>query len=145
MRRYRVLFVCIGNACRSQMAEAFARRYGSGVLDPQSAGLAPAGFIAPDTRQAMLEKGIDLEDCESKGIEETGNDFDLIVNLSGYPLPLLVPSPVRDWKVEDPISLDLDRHREIRDRIEGLVVGLIIELRRAQEFDTPPRLSDNKE
>jgi hypothetical protein len=46
--------------------------------------------------------------------------------------------------VEDPISLDLDRHREIRDRIEGLVVGLILELRRAQEFDTPPQLSDNK-
>jgi arsenate reductase len=137
MRRYRVLFVCIGNACRSQMAEAFARRYGSDVLDPQSAGLAPAGFVAPDTRQVMLEKGIDLEDCESKGIEETGNEFDLIVNLSGYPLPLL-PSPVRDWKVEDPISLDLDRHREIRDRIEGLVAGLILEFRRAQEFDTPP-------
>ncbi|MGC9970207.1 MAG: arsenate reductase ArsC [Bryobacteraceae bacterium] len=144
MRRYRVLFVCIGNSCRSQMAEAFARRYGSDVLDPQSAGLAPAGFIAPDTRQVMLEKGIELLGSESKGFDETGDDFDLIVNMSGYPLPPFLPTPVRDWKVEDPISLDLDRHREIRDRIEGLVVGLILELRRAQEFDTPPQLSDNK-
>jgi protein-tyrosine-phosphatase len=144
MRRCRVLFVCIGNACRSQMAEAFARRYGSGVLDPQSAGLAPAGFIAPDTRHVMLEKGIDLEGCESKGFDQTGDHFDLIVNLSGYPLSSLLPSPVREWKVDDPISLDLDRHREIRDRIEGLVAGLILEFRRAQEFDTPPQLSDNK-
>jgi arsenate reductase len=144
MRRYRVLFVCIGNACRSQMAEAFARRYGSDVLDPQSAGLAPAGFLSPDTRQVMLEKDIDMEGCESKGFDATGNDFDLIVNMSGYPLPPLLPSPVRDWKVEDPISLDLDRHREIRDRIEGLVVGLILEFRRAQEFDTPPQLLENK-
>jgi arsenate reductase (thioredoxin) len=144
MRRYRVLFVCTGNSCRSQMAEAFARRYGSDVLDPQSAGLAPAGFIAPDTRQAMLEKGIDLEGCESKGFDKTGNEFDLIVNMSRYPLSPLLPSPVREWKVDDPISLDLDRHREIRDQIEGLVVGLILEFRRAQEFDTPRQLSDNK-
>lgn len=145
MRRYRVLFVCIGNACRSQMAEAFARRYGSDVLDPQSAGLAPAGFLSPDTRQVMFEKDIDIEGCESKGFDTTGNAFDLIVNMSGYPLPPLLPSPVREWKVEDPIGLSLDRHREIRDRIEGLVVGLILEFRRAQEFDTPPQLLENKE
>ncbi|MGA2329824.1 MAG: arsenate reductase ArsC [Bryobacteraceae bacterium] len=144
MRRYRVLFVCIGNSCRSQMAEAFARRYGSDVLEPESAGIAPAGFISPDTRQVMLEKNIDLEGCESKGFDKTGNEFDLIVNMSGYPLAPLLPSPVREWKVPDPISLSLDRHREIRDQIEGLVAELILEFRRAQEFDTPPQLKENK-
>ena len=144
MRHYRVLFVCIGNSCRSQMAEAFARRYGSDVLEPESAGIASAGFISPDTRQVMFEKNIDLEGCESKGFERTGNEFDLIVNLSGYPLPPLLPSPVREWKVPDPISLSLDRHREIRDQIEGLVASLILEFRRAQEFDTPPQLKENK-
>jgi arsenate reductase len=129
----RVLFVCIGNSCRSQMAEAFARHYGSGVIEPASAGLAPAGMIAPDTRQVMIEKNMSMDEQRPKSLYETGADFDLIVNLSGYPLPRIFSAPVREWKVEDPISLDLDRHRQIRDQIEGLVQELIQEYRPAQE------------
>lgn len=133
-KRRRVLFVCIGNACRSQMAEAFARRYGSDVLTPESAGLAPCGMVAPDTRQVMDEKNISLNGSESKGLNQTGTDFELIVNMSGRPLPAALPAPVRDWKVEDPICVSLDRHREIRDQIETLVQGLINELRRVPQI-----------
>lgn len=129
--RRRVLFVCIGNSCRSQMAEAFARRYGSDVLDPESAGLAPCGMVAADTRQVMMEKNISLNGSQSKGFDQTGTDFDLIVNMSGHSLPADLPAPVREWKVEDPICLNVDRHREIRDQIEALVQGLINEFRRA--------------
>ena len=130
MRRRRVLFVCIGNSCRSQMAEAFARAYGSDVLLAQSAGLSPCGTIFPPTEQVMLEKNISLEGCVSKGIDPVElAGFDLIVNLSGWPLPYPVSVPVREWAVEDPFGSSLERHRQIRDQIERLVQGLILELR----------------
>ncbi len=126
----RVLFVCIGNACRSQMAEAFARTYGSDVIQAASAGLQPCQMVSPATVEYMREKNIDLDHCRPKGLEETGADFDLIVNMSGYPLPAGISAPVRVWKVDDPIWLPPERHRQVRDQIERLVQSLIIELRR---------------
>ncbi|HOK48089.1 MAG TPA: hypothetical protein PLK67_19230, partial [Bryobacteraceae bacterium] len=110
--RKRVLFVCIGNSCRSQMAEAFARRYGSDVIEAESAGVAPCNIVAPVTKEVMLEKGIGLDGCRPKGLAQTGGRFDLIVNMSGLPLPDL-GAPVRDWEVEDPIWVSRERHREI--------------------------------
>ncbi|MGE5570923.1 MAG: arsenate reductase ArsC [Rhodospirillales bacterium] len=127
--RRRVLFVCIGNSCRSQMAEAFARRYGSDVIEAESAGLSPCKMVAPVTTEVMLEKGIDLDGCHPKGLAQTGGSFDLIVNMSGLLLPDL-GAPVRDWEVEDPIWVSRERHREIRDEIEMRVQKLILEFRR---------------
>jgi arsenate reductase (thioredoxin) len=133
MRLYRVLFVCIGNACRSQMAEAFARRYGSDVMVPASAGIHPCGMVAPATCRLMLEKNIDLDGCTSKGLAEAGTDVDLIVNMSGYALPKTVAAPVRVWEVEDPIGFTDERHREVRDEIERRVQILILELRKRRQ------------
>jgi len=130
----RILFVCIGNSCRSQMAEAFARQYGSDVLIPASAGLAPAFIVAPDTVEAMLEKNLDLRDHFPKGIRQLGrSQFDLIVNMSGKSLPPDVTTPVIEWDVADPIGLSYKEHREVRDYIERLVMNLILELRRRQQ------------
>ena len=127
----RVLFVCIGNSCRSQMAEAFARTYGSDVLIPASAGLAPAMIIAPDTLRAMDEKNINLRDQFPKSLQHLGRaQFDLIVNMSGYDLPEDIGVPVREWPVPDPVSSDFKTHCEIRDDIERRVMNLIQELRR---------------
>ena len=129
----RVLFVCIGNSCRSQMAEGFARVYGKDVLIPASAGLAPATRIAPDTIEAMNEKGIDLRDHFPKSIRHLGRiDFDLIINMSGERLPSPSKCPVREWDVEDPVSLKYDDHCAVRDDIERLVMELVLELRREQ-------------
>ena len=142
MPRRRVLFVCIGNSCRSQMAEAFARRYGSDAIEAASAGLAPCGIVSPVTKEVMREKNIELDGCRSKGLAETGADFDLIVNLSGMALPAL-GAPVRVWKVEDPVALGVERHRQIRDQIEDLVERLILEFRkqeRAGESPAPPKV-----
>ena len=78
----RVLFVCIGNACRSQMAEGFARTYGSDVLIPASAWLSPAGNVAGDTIQAMDDRGIDIRDHFPKTIRHLGKvQFDLVINM----------------------------------------------------------------
>lgn len=134
MRYSRLLFVCIGNACRSQMAEAFARAYGTDVLVAKSAGLHPAAMLSPVTARLMFEKNINLEGSVPKGLDETGTSFDLIVNMSGQPLPESTASPVRKWDVEDPIGLSEARHREVRDRIESLVQNLILELRRKRDL-----------
>lgn len=130
----RVLFVCIGNSCRSQMAEGFARVYGQDVLIPASAGLSPAFTVAPDTMRAMLEKNIDLRDHFPKSIRQLGrSQFDLVVNMSGTLLPPLPGVRIREWDVADPIAMDYDEHCEVRDAIERLVMHLVLELRREQQ------------
>jgi len=130
----RVLFVCIGNSCRSQMAEAFARLYGSDVLIAASAGLAPAYIVAPDTMAAMAEKNLDLRDHFPKSIRQLGRaQFDLIVNLSGAPLPPEVTTPVVEWDVADPVSMSYQEHCEVRDYIERLVMNFVLELRAKQQ------------
>ncbi len=130
----RVLFVCIGNACRSQMAEAFARTYGSDVLVPFSAGVSPAPGVPIDTIRALDEKDIDLSTQRPKGIETfVRQDFDLVVNMSGRELDWNFNAPVREWKVPDPVMKPYRDHCAIRDKIETLVMDLILELRRAKK------------
>jgi arsenate reductase len=127
----RVLFVCLGNACRSQMAEGFARAYGSDVMAAASAGVAPAPALARDTVRAMEEKAIDLTAHFPKSIRQLGKaEFDLVINMSGFDLPAGVGGRIVDWDVEDPVALPYKRHCEVRDRIEWLVMELVLELRR---------------
>ena len=131
--RKRVLFVCIGNSCRSQMAEGFARTYGADVLIPASAGLAPAAGLAPDTKRAMLERNIDIRDHFPKTIRQLGRArFDLAINMSGEDLPPTAAERIVDWEVPDPVRESYERHCEIRDEIERRVMSLVLELRRAQ-------------
>ena len=134
----RVLFVCLGNACRSQMAEGFARAYGPDAMLPASAGLSPATRIPSDTVRAMREKNIDLRDHFPKSIRHLGKaaEFDLIVNMSGFYLPGTYSARIVDWEVPDPISMDYAEHCKVRDLIERSVMKLIVELRR----DPSPQL-----
>lgn len=127
----RVLFLCIGNSCRSQMAEGYARTYGSDVMIPLSAGLAPAAMVSPVTLKVMKEKNIDLEDAFPKGIEEVLKDgpADLIVNISCRTLPFGVGVPVEDWKVRDPIGEKESVFREVSSEIENRVMRLVLSLR----------------
>jgi arsenate reductase (thioredoxin) len=115
------------------MAEAFARAYGSDVMVPASAGLAPASRVASDTLDAMNEKGIDLKDHFPKAMRHLGRvEFDLIVNISGEKLPEPGKAKVIEWKVDDPIGLKYEEHCDVRDEIERKVMQLILELRREQ-------------
>ena len=128
-----VLFVCLGNACRSQMAEAFARAYGSDVMVVASAGLTPAMRVADDTMRAMLEKGLDLRDHFPKSIRHLGRaQFDVVINMSGFDLPDSVGKSIRSWDIPDPVFLKYEEHCEVRDAIERLVMTLVMELRREQ-------------
>jgi arsenate reductase (thioredoxin) len=127
----RILFVCIGNACRSQMAEAFAKVYGSDTLIVQSAGLAPAVSMPPLTRKTLSEKNIPSEGQFPKGVESfTGESFEVVVNLSGERLaPAFGAARIIDWNVRDPIGESEDVYRAVAAQIEGLVMRLILELR----------------
>lgn len=131
----RVLFVCIGNSCRSQMAEGFARAYGSDVMEVRSAGLAPATIVAPLTKQMLYERNLPADDLFPKGIEMLqGEAFDVVVNLSGTSLPQFPQTPaprILVWPVTDPIGQKDSVYRDVADRIESLVMGLILELRAA--------------
>lgn len=125
-RPKRILFVCIGNSCRSQMAEAFARVHGCGVIEPSSAGVYPALTVAPDTLRAMAERNIDVKSHFPKSIEHMDlSKFDLIVDMSGGLMDPIRKPRVLVWDVPDPIMLEYDDHCEIRDQIEGLVKDLI--------------------
>lgn len=129
--RKRVLFVCIGNMCRSPMAEFFARRYGTDVLEAASAGLMPGPVCDSRITKVMAEKGIALEDHFPKGIEELGEGaWDVAVNMSGLLMPKLGRAEIREWPVRDPYQLAEGVYREVRDEIEQRVMGLILELRR---------------
>lgn len=127
----KILFVCLGNACRSQMAEGFARHYGSDVLVAASAGLTPASSVAPDTTRAMAEKNIDLRDHFPKHIRQLGRaNFDLVVNMSGFDLGAIPGNNLIAWQVDDPVRMSYQKHCEIRDEIERLVMHLVLDFRR---------------
>jgi arsenate reductase len=125
----RVLFVCIGNSCRSQMAEAFARAYGADAIIPSSAGVSPAAIIAPLTRKVLSEKNIPIGDQYPKGMEMAMREpFDVVVNMSGLPVAMGAQRVV-NWRVQDPIGHNEDVYRQVAVQIEELVMRLILELR----------------
>jgi len=127
----KVLFVCVENAGRSQMAEAFAKMYGKGKVEALSAGTMPAKEVNPVVVQVMLEKGMDLSANKPKLItNQMVQDADTIVvmgcSAEGFcPAPLL--NKVIDWGIEDPKGKPAEKVREIRDEIEKKVKMLIDE------------------
>jgi arsenate reductase (thioredoxin) len=141
--KQKVLFLCIGNSCRSQMAEGFARTYGADVMEALSAGLGPAMSVSPMTVETMKEKNIDMSDAVPKGVDGVDRSgLSLIVNISGQKLPVR-SVPLVDWDVRDPIGRDEKVFREVRDEIERRVMELILRLRAEEnpreKFDTQGR------
>ena len=131
--RTKVLFLCIGNACRSQMAEAIAKHLASDVIDPSSAGLAAFGEIPEPTIAVLSEHGISADGQHSKSLRsEDLSAADLVINMTGRPGSEIFtkpPAPVEDWDVGDPYGFDLAVYRGIRDQIEARVEELARRLR----------------
>ena len=112
------------------MAEGFANRYGSDVMQAFSAGLAPALIVQLLTRKVMEDKNINIDHHEPKEVSRFNlSAFDLIINMSGRPLPNRTGN-VREWNIEDPIGKDEAAYVAVRDLIEMKVMQLILELRR---------------
>jgi protein-tyrosine-phosphatase len=126
----RVVFVCVENSNRSQMAEAFAHIHGAGKVEAQSAGSRPSGKVNPKAVAAMKELGYDLTAHSSKGLEQLGGQtFDVAVTMGcGDECPLVLAQRRQDWQIPDPKDLPPERFREVRDLIEGKVKELLKEL-----------------
>ena len=122
-----ILFVCVENSNRSQMAEAFARLHGAGRVAAASAGSRPSGRINPRAIAAMAEKGYDLTTHTSKGLEAfNGTPVDVGVTMGcGDECPLVPAARRIDWRIPDPREMDEVAFRGVRDLIEGQVKGLL--------------------
>lgn len=135
-RRKRVLFICIGNLCRSPMAEALARKYGSDVLEASSAGLSPAHGLDAPTSTILREKNIDPGDHQPRSLLDFDlSQYDLIVNISGRMLRERADIPMETWNVTDPFGASDDEYRATRDKLEMLVMNLILRIRMGK-FDS---------
>jgi len=133
-KRVRLLFVCIGNMCRSPMAEGLARELGAGLVDVYSAGVNPTGTISFDSIAVMRELGVDISRQRSKGIDAVPVDVvDIVVNMSGRRASTFLPGTFRgrviDWRVDDPVGRPLPDHRRARDDIGARVRGLLDDIR----------------
>jgi len=126
-----VLFVCVGNSCRSQMAEALARKLAPGVIQPVSAGLVPLATIAELTRRVLREHGAGTDGQYPKGLAEANPaSADLIVNMTGIPGKALFPeATVLDWDVEDPFEGGIVAYRRVCDEIQKRVTELAASFR----------------
>ena len=121
-----VLCVCVGNSCRSIMAEALARHHFHDSLKAGSAGINPLGYIAEETLQVLAELGIATEGLWSKGRSEINfTEFQLIVNLTTYSLDSFLPQafPGRSMRypVADPFGGNLAGYRDSRDAIRQFI------------------------
>lgn len=123
----RVLFVCVENACRSQMAAGFARMLGGVRVDVHSAGSAPTGAVNPRAIEVMAERGCDISRHVPQSLDAfRGQAFDVLVTMGcGDACPWLPAHRREDWALPDPKHLDDAGFRAVRDDIERRVRALL--------------------
>ncbi len=125
-----ILFLCVHNAGRSQMAAAFARVIGDGRVTVHSAGSAPGESLNPAVVEAMREKGLDISSEVPTALTEAmGRSADVIVTMGcGDECPVYLGKRYVDWELPDPAGKAIEEIRPIRDDIEQRVASLIDEL-----------------
>jgi arsenate reductase (thioredoxin) len=123
----RIIFVCVENSNRSQMAEAFARIHGAGKVEPYSAGSRPSGRVNPKAIEAMKELGYDLTVHQSKSLQDlAGIEFDAAVTMGcGDECPFIKAKKRIDWQIPDPKEMPPEQFREVRALIETNVKALL--------------------
>jgi len=127
----KILFVCVENAGRSQMAEAFAKKYGEDRFIALSAGNKPSEKVNSVVVQAMQEKGIDISQNKPQLLTfQMAQESDIVVTMGCNdqgicPGPFF--KPTLDWQIEDPKGKPIEKVREIRDKIEQRIVRLLEE------------------
>jgi len=125
-----ILFLCVHNAGRSQMAAAFAREMSKGRIVIDSAGSDPGDMLNPVVIEAMKELGIDISNESPKKLtDQMGRDADVIVTMGcGDACPVYPGKRCEDWELEDPSGKDLSEVREIRNAIAYRVMVLVNKL-----------------
>ena len=129
---FHILFVCVENSNRSQMAEAFARIHGGGKVEAYSAGSRPSGKLNPKAIEAMREIGYDLSRHQSKSLNDIPKvEYDAAVTMGcGDECPLVRANLREDWQIPDPKQLRSEEFRQVRDLIERKVKELLERLER---------------
>jgi arsenate reductase len=127
MPKPKVLFICLGNSCRSIMAEALLRHRCGDRWDAASAGLSPLGIVAPETLKVLAEIGVNPTGLHSKGLREFDlAEYRLLINLSDHPLkgciPPAYPGRLIHRPVLDPYGGGLEVYRQSRDAINRLII-----------------------
>lgn len=123
----KLLFVCIENSCRSQIAEAFARIHGGDAVSAASAGSRPSGVVNPSAIMSMKQVGYDLSAHHSKSLQDIGGDrFDYVVTMGcGDECPWVPATHREDWEIPDPKNMAPEDFSKVRDRIEEKVRELL--------------------
>lgn len=130
-RKKRVLFVCVENSNRSQMAEAFARMHGGEQIEAASAGSRPSGRVNPRAVEFMREVGYDLTTHASKSLDEfNGQEIDVAVTMGcGDACPLVRAGRREEWQIPDPKDMPPEQYRGVRDLIDRKVSELLASLK----------------
>ncbi len=129
-----LLFVCIGNSCRSQISEGWAKffneKYFKNSFDVYSAGTAPAGWVAEGAIQAMAEVGIDISSQYSKHLSELPiKKTDFLITLGcGVSCPWFPHKKIIEWEIEDPVGQPIEKFREVRDILKEKIYKLMKEI-----------------
>jgi protein-tyrosine-phosphatase len=128
----RVLFVCVENSCRSQIAEAFSKIHGEGVVEAYSAGSRPSGKVNPRAIEFMRELGYDLTGHASKSLNDIPDiEYDMAVTMGcGDECPFVRAKEREDWDIPDPKELSPEEFRKVRDLIGTKVKELISKLKK---------------
>lgn len=132
-----ILFVCVENSNRSQMAEAFARFHGDNLVEAYSSGSRPSGMINPKAIEAMKRKGIGLATHRSKGLDELpAVEWEHVITMGcGDNCPALPAKHREDWALPDPRDMQPEEFDQVRDEIEQRVIKLLHSLRNRQQED----------
>ncbi len=138
------MFVCIGNSCRSPMAEAIARYDAADVIEAHSAGLSPLGYIADLTKQTLMKNGYSADDLTSDPLTpEVSGAADIIINMTGRQrdrsFSPMDQGKVEDWIVQDPYDSDPETYQRVFEGIRRRVNQLAVGLREKREHRTAMR------
>ncbi|HEX9815745.1 MAG TPA: arsenate reductase ArsC [Candidatus Thermoplasmatota archaeon] len=131
MKRPRILFACIGNSARSQMAEGFCNAFAGDGVECRSGGSKPLGYVLPEAIQVMREKNIDISQNPSRGFDEAwvaGCDRIITMGCGDDACPAFIGKRIEDWDLPDPKGKPVAEFQTVRDDIEGRVRALLREL-----------------
>jgi protein-tyrosine-phosphatase len=132
----KILFICLGNACRSPMAESIARRDAADIIECSSAGIMPLGFVPELTQKTLTSNGCSVDRLESTPItREEWDAADIVINMSGIDRHRAFPDPekVEDWAVEDPYGADPGVYQTIYEDIRERIGKLAERLRKSAQ------------
>ena len=122
-----VLFVCVENSCRSQIAEAYGKLIGGETIDVLSSGSRPSGKVNPKAIESMNEVGYDLSKHSSKSLDDIPQiTYDYVITMGcGDECPFVQAKHREDWSIPDPKNLEMDEFNKVRDTIREKVASLV--------------------